>query len=169
MKICPQTSEDGRRLAETLEGQRFAMLTLAEGGELKSRPLTPLEFDEHGRFWFFISQRTMQPLLGVGASEANLAFVDTARSTYVSITGQAEIVDSAERKAALWSAAARPWFPDGEHDPDLTLLRFAPRSAETWDGPHSQVVRLAAMAASVAAARPIGMGEHEHLKVGDGA
>ncbi|WP_416462080.1 pyridoxamine 5'-phosphate oxidase family protein [Rubrivivax gelatinosus] len=161
----PQTTEDGRRLAAKLEGQRVAMLTLEEAGELTSRPLTPLEFDEHGRFWFFTSRRTMQPLLGGAAREANLAFADAAKGVYASLPGQAELVDSPELKAALWTAAARPWFPDGEDDPDLMLLKFAPRRAEAWDGPHSAVLRLAAMAASVVAARPIGLGEHQRLQI----
>lgn len=163
MKISPQTTEDGRRLAAKLEGQRVAMLTLEENGELTSRPLTPLELDDHGRFWFFVSRRTMQPLLGSGGREANLAFVDVPRAVYASLPGQADLVESPELKAALWTAAARPWFPDGEHDPDLVLLKFSPRRAEAWDGPHSAVVRLAAMAASVVAARPIGLGDHERL------
>ncbi|MCK7494323.1 MAG: pyridoxamine 5'-phosphate oxidase family protein [Comamonadaceae bacterium] len=129
-----------------------------------SRPLTPLELDEHGRFWFFTSRRTMQPLIGPTPHQANLSFTDPSRALYVSIVGYAELVDSPELKAALWTAWARPWFDDDD-DPDLTLLKFVPRRAEIWDGPQASVVRLAAMAASVVAARPIGLGEHEKLHV----
>lgn len=164
MKIAPQAHDDARRLAARLESQHVAMLSLAAGGELSSRPLTPLELDEHGRFWFFTSRRTMQPLIGPTPRAANLSFADPARALYVSIVGHAELVDSPELKAALWTAAARPWFDD-EDDPDLALLKFVPRRAEVWDGPPGHAQRLAALAASVVAARPIGLGGHERLQM----
>lgn len=163
MKIQKQAEESLERLAARLEGQRIAMLTLAEDGALTSRPLTALEMDDQGAFWFFTSRRTMQPLVGDGVP-VNLAFSDEAKATYVSIVGRATLVDDPGLKAALWSAAARPWFPGGEHDPDLTLLRVRSERAEVWDGPDSQVVRMAAMAASVVAGRPIGLGDKEELR-----
>ena len=54
--------------------------------------------------------------------------------------------------------------PGGEDDPDLTLLRITPERAEIWDGPDSQVLRMAAMAASVVAGRPIGLGDKEDVR-----
>lgn len=162
MKIQKQSSESLERLAARLEGQRIGMLTLAEAGALTSRPLTALEMDDQGAFWFFTSRRTMQPLLGGGAP-VNLAFSDEAHATYVSIVGRATLIDDAGLKSALWTAAARPWFPGGEDDPDLVLLRVTPEHAEIWDGPDSQVLRMAAMAASVVAGRPIGLGDKEAL------
>lgn len=164
MKIRPQQDEPMERLAARLEGQRVAMLTLVEpGGELGSRPLTALEMDDQGSFWFFTSRRTMQPLVGEGAP-ANLAFSDEGHATYVSIAGRATLVDDPGLKSALWSAAARPFFPGGEHDPDLVLLRVKPQHAEIWDGPDSYLVRMAAMAASVVAGRPLGLGDKEEIR-----
>jgi general stress protein 26 len=164
MKIQGQSNDALRRLAEKLGGQRIAMLTLREpGGELTSRPLTPLELDDQGRFWFFTSRRTMTPLIGEGAC-VNLAFSDEPHATWVSIVAEASLVDDAGLRRALWSPSARPWFPGGAEDPDLVLLRVTPLRADVWDNPHSSVVRLAAMAASVIAARPIGLGDRESIE-----
>jgi general stress protein 26 len=63
----------------------------------------------------------------------------------------------------LWTPFARSWFPDGADSSNLALLKFVPHSAEFWDAPNSKMVRMLAMAASIVAAKPIGMGNHGNL------
>ena len=164
MKVQHQTHPDMQRLAERLEGQRTAMLTLRDAqGQLDARPLTPLEMDSGGALWMLVSQKALSPFLGAGAQPANLAFSDEGRSLFVSIIGNAWLADDAARKQALWTVMARPWF-SGVDDPDLAVLCVQPVSAEVWDGPDNSVMRMMAMAASVAAGKPIGMGDHEVLR-----
>jgi len=92
-----------------------------------------------------------------------VAFSDEGKSLYVSIAGLARLVDDSARKQALWSTMARPFF-SGADDPDLTLLQVNPQDVEVWDGPDSSTVRALAMAASVAAGRPIGLGSKETVR-----
>jgi hypothetical protein len=101
--------------------------------------------------------------VGSGAP-VNLAFVDHGESDYVSVAGQAELVDDLARKQDLWTMAGRPWFK-GPDDPDLTLLRVTPHHAEIWDGPDSAATRALAMAASVVAGKEVGMGHKEVIDV----
>jgi len=166
MKIESQSREGMRRVAERIEGMRVGMLTLRAScadatEELVSRPLTPLLMDNAGCIWFFTSQRTMQPLLGTTGQCANLAFSDEGKATYVSMSGRADLRVDLALQEQLWTAMAKPWFPDGPADPDLALLKFTPERADLWNGPDSTVLRMAAMAASVVASKPLGLGEHE--------
>ncbi len=62
------------------------------------------------------------------------------------------------------TARARPWFPGGADDADLVLLALQPHLADIWNGPDSDVMRLLALTASLLAARPIGLGEHQIIK-----
>ena len=166
MKIQEQGTAELQPLAEKLRGQRTAMFTMREfSGELGSRPLTMLEMGRDSAMWAMVSQKSMGPHFAQapGASDArliNLTFSDHGKSLYVSIYGRATLVDDQARKDELWTAMARPWF-SGADDPDLTLLRIVPLKAEAWDGPNSTVLRLLAIAASVAAGKEIGLGEHE--------
>lgn len=161
MKIHAQTHPQLTRLAELIEPIDVAMLTTrASDDTLHTRPMTPLEMDDSGAFWFFTS-RDADVLDGRGP--VSLAFADPDRSVYVAVSGEAELVDDRARAHELWTAAARPWFPDGPDSEQLALLCVHPNSADTWDGPHGKLMRILAMAASVAAARPIGLGEHEHV------
>lgn len=152
-----------KHLAKLLDDQRVAMLTTSESaGRLSSRPMTPLELDSAGAVWMFTSRKTLAHLFeGMGTRPVNLAFSDTSNSTYISLEGEARLVDDAARRHELWTSMARPYFPGGEDDPDLILLKVSPQRAEIWDSPDSSIVRTLAIAASIAAAKPVGLGEHE--------
>jgi general stress protein 26 len=183
MKIDTQSQDGLRRVAEKIEGMRVAMLTLRENGasypavadagageeEWISRPLTPLLMDNAGCIWFFTSHRTMQPLLGTTGQNANLAFSDEGSATYVSMSGRADLRVDLALQDQLWTAMAKPWFPDGPTDPDLALLKFTPRRADLWNGPNSTLLRMAALAASVVASKPVGLGDHEVIEASRGA
>jgi hypothetical protein len=58
---------------------------------------------------------------------------------------------------------AKPWFPEGPESPNLALLKIEPEMAEFWDAPNSKMVRMFALAMSVYAGKPVGLGEHDTL------
>lgn len=152
------------RLAALIGDQRIVMLTTQlPDGQLESRPMTVLEHDAAGRFWFFCADDRTDASPHRLTGPVNLAFSDEAHSTYVSIAGRAELLHDRSRIEALWTPMARPWFPDGPASPDLALLKVTPEHIGWWDAPDSRVVRALAMAASVAAGRPIGLGDHGEL------
>lgn len=165
MNVLPQSTEDMRRLAQHLQGQQTSRLSFADDhGQITARPMTPLEMDAQGEIWMLASRRAMAPIFVAALRQASLTFSDAERSVFISIVGVARLSDDAQRKAALWRVAARPWFPAGVDDPDLVLLALQPQLADIWDGPQSEVMRLLALTASVVAARPIGLGEHQIIK-----
>lgn len=164
MKIQLQPTAEMQNLADSLRGQRVAMLSLPDPqGRLGARPLTPIEIDAHGAIWFMVSRRALAAVAAAPGTPVNLTFSDSGKSLYVSIAGAASLVDDRARKAELWSMQARPWF-SGVDDPDLTLLCVNPSAIEIWDGPDSSVVRTLAMAASMAAGKPVGLGEHKDIR-----
>lgn len=161
MKIQAQTNDQLTRLCELIEPIHVAMLTTVGDDEaLTSRPMSVLEVDSQGKFWFYTrasSQKVkhLHPM--------NLAFADMGRSNYVSIAGSGLLVRDAARIRALWTPFAKPWFPMGPDSADLALIEFTPDTAEFWDAPNSKMVRLFAVAASVVAGRPVAMGDHAML------
>ncbi len=168
MKFADQTLPELTTLADRLQGMRFAMLTLRDTDcRLVSQPMTPLEMDASGAIWMMISRsgRTASHVqTHLPADTVNLAFSDEGNSTYVSVTARAKLSDDPQRKQELWSTMARPWFPDGADDADMTLLCLEPMQAEIWDSPDSTVVRLLALASSVVSGKPVNLGEHEELR-----
>ncbi len=161
MKIEPQTSAERTHLSTLIEDFSAAMLTTHDDdGALVGRPMTPLEMDAGGALWFFTnSQSEKAQHLRV----ANVCFSNSDHSTYISISGHGELHHDRVRIERLWTPFAKPWFPDGPSSPHLVLLKFTPALAEYWDAPHSKMVRMFAMAASIVAAKPIGLGHHDTL------
>jgi general stress protein 26 len=136
------------------------MTTLDDHDTLVSRPMSPLEMDSQGAIWFFtdLSSEKIEHLRIV-----NLSFSDEDDALYVSVSGRGEVHAEQGRIDELWTAFARPWFPEGKDSKNVALLKFIPTAAEYWDAPDSKMVRMFAMAASIAISKPIGMGDHDKL------
>lgn len=161
MKIEPQTNAELTQLGELIEGMSIAMLTNIHcDGALVSRPMSPLEMDADGAVWFFVDARTSHEKQ---LHALNLSFSDEDAGTYVSLSGRGEINLDRARMERLWTPLAQPWFPDGPSSPDLALLKVVPHTAEYWDGPHSRMVRMFAMAAAVVTGQPVAIGDHDTL------
>jgi general stress protein 26 len=165
MKIYTQHRTELQHLAELAEPLAIAMLThLDAEGMLVSRPMTALEMDSNGAIWFFTDRNSAS---NHDLQVVNLSFADTGRSVYLSMSGHGTLVTDPVHIKRLWTAAAKPWFPDGPESENLALLKFTPEAADSWDSPHSSAVRVLAMAASIVAAKPLGLGRHEHVVPGN--
>lgn len=161
MNVKPQKTEELTQLGELIEDISVCMLTTVDDANaLVSKPMSPQEMCEQGAIWFLTDPNTTK---AQHLKSINLAFSNESQGTYVSISGHGEIVNDRERIESLWTAFARPWFPEGAESSNLALLKFVPDTAEYWDAPHSKMVRMFAMAASIIAAKPVGMGEHGNL------
>ena len=162
MNIKPQATGELTKLGELIEDMRIAMLTTFEDDDqaLMSRPMSPQELCEKGAIWFLTDPNSNKVK---HLQVMNLGFSDESNSVYVSISGHGEIVTDRALIERFWTPFARPWFPDGVDSSNLALLKFVPHSAEYWDSTHSKMVRMLAMAASIVAAKPIGMGDHGNL------
>lgn len=161
MKIHAQSTAALTQLGKLIEDIPVAMLCNMDAeGTLVSRPMSPLEMDVNGALWFFtdVNSSKVERLRKV-----NLSFADPARASYVSLAGHGELETDQAHIKQRWTPFMKPWFPDGPDSANLALLKFVPESAEYWDAPHSKMVRLAAMAASVVAGKPVGLGDHDTL------
>jgi general stress protein 26 len=119
------------------------------------------EADERASLWFFMS-RGSEAVNDIGADPVvNVAYADPGRDAYVSISGEAAVVEDRGKKEQLWSKLAEAWFPGGAGDPDLALVEVRIEDAEYWDVKESKVTQLFKMArAAVVSDPPTGMGEH---------
>ena len=161
MKTETQSSAELTQLCELIKDMKVAMLTTEDAhGALVSRPMSPQEMDSSGVIWFFTDLRSEKVK---HLAHINLSFTDPDGSTYVSVSGRGEVHVDHDRIERYWTPFARPWFPDGSDSPNLALLKFVPNSAEVWDAPPRKRVRMFAVAASIVAGKPIGMGDHDTL------
>jgi len=158
MKSATQTHSGLAHIAKMIDDVSIAMLTTVEAdGSLASRPMSVLEMDADGAMWFFTDLRSSKvERLRV----VNLSFTDKDNGNYVSLSGRGEIDTDRGRMKKLWTAFAKPWFPEGPDSPNLALLKFVPDAADYWDAPNSTMVRTFGVVASIVAGKPVAMGEH---------
>jgi len=78
-----------------------------------------------------VEQIGRQPRVNVAMSSS---------SSWISLTGKAEVVRDVEKARALWNAGIAAWFPDGPDDPEIVLLKVRADGAEYWDSPGGGVV-----------------------------
>ncbi|MGE0881699.1 MAG: pyridoxamine 5'-phosphate oxidase family protein [Acidimicrobiia bacterium] len=149
------TAEDVIKLRTLVDEDKILMVTTRSHpeGELHGRPLTLCEIDDEGALWFLVD--AMAPWLGSTADDAvNVALVNDDRKVWLSIAGDASIVDDRARVHRLWSPYAQAFFPGGVDDPAVRLLKIRPTSVEYWDGRTSGVTRLVLFAQALLHRRP---------------
>jgi len=162
------TDDPVTTLAELIHGIRFAMLTTtARDGTLHSRPMATQEARFGGELWFFTGRASHKVEDIIERPQVNLAYADPDRQRYVSVVGDADLVDDPARVRELWSLEMSAWFPGGIDDPDVGLLRVRPTQADFWTSPASAVVRIVGFMHAVATGQTTDMGRHEHLDLAD--
>ncbi len=170
--LSPSSSDTAaarEQVWELIKDIRFAMFTARHSnGHLHSRPMTlqNKKIDEDSSLWFFMSRGKdavadlqREPLV-------NVAFADPGRDSYVSVSGEAAVIEDMAKKEQLFSAMAKAWFPDGPADPDLALVQVRIAHADYWDVKENKVLQLLKMAtAAVTGHPPTGMGEHGSVRM----
>ncbi|MFH5824789.1 pyridoxamine 5'-phosphate oxidase family protein [Georgenia sp. AZ-5] len=140
--------EEGvKKVAELVKDARIAMLTtLDDDGHLVSRPMSVQEVEFDGDLWFFADERS-DTVAEIGVTpDVNVSF--SSGSSWVSVTGRAEVVRDRAKMEELWNQFVEAWFPDGPTTPELVLLKVHADAAQYWDSPGGKVVQLMSMVKS---------------------
>ena len=155
------SDEQTRRVAELLKDHRIGMLTTRDPfGTLMSRPMALQEVESDGDLWFF-AERGSRKVLHVGASpQVNVTV--SGSGSWVSLTGQAAVVEDTAKKRELWNAGVEAWLPQGPDDDSVVLIRVEGDSAEYWDTPGRLATVLSFAKAKVAGERYSG-GDNERV------
>lgn len=165
----PHANADHETLWKLIKDIKFGMLTHRHAnGMLHAHPLTTLNKspDEGSVLYFFISRKSELAQRLQQDGNVNVSYADPGDDSYVSLSGQAAVVEDPVKKEALWSSMARTWFPGGASDPDLALLEVRIHHAEYWDVTESKMVQLAKMAkAAITGEQPRHLGEHKELNM----
>lgn len=125
--------------------------------------------DEDSSLWFFMP-RSSGAVADIGAdAEVNVVYADTGNDAYVSVSGQARVVDDLARKKQLWNKMTEAWFPGGVDDPDLALVQLRITHADYWETKDSKLTQVFKMARSVVTGEPPSdMGEHGRVDMAGG-
>ncbi len=158
------TNDETAKVAELLKQFRIAMLiTTDTDGTLISRPMAVQEAEFDGDLWFFakrdsreVAQITARPAVGVALSSS---------SSWVSVSGDAEIVHDQAKAKQLWNSAVEAWFPEGPEDENIVLIKVHADGAEYWDSAGSRLTTLLSYAKSKVTGQRPDLGENERVEL----
>jgi len=137
------------KLAKVMKGIRIAMLTTSDpDGQLRTRPMAAQSTDFDGNLWFLTKKGSGKVSSIENHQQVNLAYVNPADERYVSVMGTATVVDDRKKIKELWTPMMRAWFPYGEDDPTITLIKVTVEAAEIWDAPAGRILELISLAKS---------------------
>lgn len=163
------TTDEQAKLWDLIKDTRYGMLTHRhDDGQLHSHPLTTQnkKFDEGATLYFFVPKDGDIARHVMSDPTINVSYANTDADSYVSISGQAALVEDQAKKEALFTTMAKAWFPQGVNDPNLGLLAVHIVDAEYWDVTDSKMVQLLKMATSAVTGKPpTHMAEHKKLDV----
>lgn len=157
---------DIKMLNDKIKGIRIAMMTTVDqDGTLKSRPMATQDSETDGELWFFTKANA--PKVGDvdRDQQVNIAYANPGGNTFVSISGTAQLVRDQKKIKQYWKPMLKAWFPDGEDDPELALLKVTIDSAEYWDSPGGIVGKITAVTKGLASGGKDSGGEDVKLNV----
>lgn len=149
---------DNAKLLELTKDARFVMLTTTDDeGHLVSRPMARQEVDLDGDLWF-IATRDSRKVEHIRANPV-VGLTVTSQSSWVSISGRAEVVDDTAKLEELWNTFAEAWLPEGPEDPNAILIHVDAETAQYWDSPGGRVASLISLAKSKVTGKPYDGGD----------
>jgi general stress protein 26 len=166
MTATQTRTDDLEKLRELVKDIDFCMLTTVdEQGDMHSRPMSANgDIDPNGDLWFFTGASSQKVIEVRKSPKVNVSFADPANQHYVSITGTAQLVRDRKKIEELWKPEFKMWFPEGQDDPDVALLRISLEKAEYWDSPSSTIGYALSFVSSLVSGKEADFGENKKLE-----
>ena len=153
------------RLIKEIKFSMFA--TTHANGHIHSHPMTTQnkDIDEDNVLWFFMS-RAGDPVKDLKLNpRVAVIYADPGESSYVSVSGDAAIVDNKAKAREMWNTFADAWFPGGVDDPDLALVAVKIEHAHFWDVTENKMVQIYKMAKSAITGTPPDLGRDGEVRL----
>lgn len=161
--MTDERNESIKKLKEMLEGIDFCMMTTIDDGQLRCRPMSTQAAEFDGEVWFFTRDNSHKMSEIEKENRVCLGYANPDDSTYVSVSGRAEMSKDRAKMEELWSPILKAWFPDGLEDPNICLMKVTVEQAEYWESPSGKVVQLLGFVKALATGQEADYGENRKI------
>ena len=125
-----ETDPQGQ-LLEHIKGARCVMLGSTHEGE-HMQPMAPqVDTDLGQRVWFY-SDNTSDLGKAVMESPGTVMATLVEKDYQACIRGRLVVEDDSSKIEHFWNPIAASWYPGGQNDPKMLMLRFEPMDAQVW-------------------------------------
>jgi general stress protein 26 len=149
--LSPAEVED--RIWELAKEIDICMFVTWDGEYNRARPLSARARREENAIYFLVNDDSPKNEQLASYPKVTMAWADTSRYKFVTVSGQAVVSNDREKIAQLWERTDEAWW-DNAQDPDIRLITVTPDEGELWDSP-GRIVATAKMAlAAVTGTKP---------------
>jgi general stress protein 26 len=154
------------KIGSLIKHIRFAMLTtIAPDGTLDSRPMATQDTEFDGTIWFLTPEDSRKVSEIADDSRVTLVYADPGDAKYITVKGHAQVSHDQAKIHELWNPMYKAWFPEGETDPGIRVLRVDVTEAEFWEASDSKIIRSIKYLAAAATKGSVDVGEYGKVHV----
>jgi general stress protein 26 len=161
------SGEEGqRKIAELAKGIHICMMTtICVDGSMSSRPMAVQDKPFNGTMWF-LTRSTSDKIGEVKQDQhVTLTFAEPKDSKYITLKGRASVNQDRAKIRQLWNPMYKAWFPQGEDDPEITVLRVDVSEGDYWEASSSRLVMGVKYLAAAVTGGKVPVGEAGHVAV----
>ncbi len=159
-------SEGMEQIRELVKDIRIAMMsTNGEGGAIRSRPMATQDVPFDGTLYFLTRDSSAKVENIQQDQHVTLDYADSSHSKYITLRGKASVSKDRAKIKQLWSPLYKAWFPGGENDPEITVLRVDVSEGEYWEASSSKIIMGIRYIAAAVTGGSEPVGESGHIKV----
>jgi general stress protein 26 len=158
--------EGMEKIAELAKGIHIAMMTtVATDGSMSSRPMAVQDKPFDGTMWF-LTRSTSEKIDEIEQDQhITLTFAEPSSSKYLSLKGRASVNQDRSKIKDLWNPMYKAWFPKGEDDPEIAVLRVDVAEGDYWEATGGKIVQMVKYAYAATTGKKVELGEAGHVAV----
>lgn len=158
-------AEGRAKIGELIRGIHIAMLTTrTDEGGFSSRPMAVQNTPFDGTLWFLTRRSSEKIEEARNDDHVLLAFADPRNAKYLALKGRATVSQDRQKIHELWNAMYKAWFPEGENDPEIAVLRVDIDEGDFWEASSSRIVRTARYLAAAMTGGSATVGTAGHVR-----
>lgn len=151
-----QSTEALDKFKELVKEINICMFITNNSGDEQThtRPMATIEVEDNGTLWFYTDVRSIKVEEVEKEQEVHLTYAHPGKESYLDVWGGAKLVTDRKLIKEKWSPVVKAYFPKGEDDPNLALLKITPRDCYYWESETGKMVQFFKMAVAAATGNP---------------
>lgn len=159
-------AEGQKKIAELAKGIHICMMTtVSPDGSMASRPMAVQDVPFDGTLWFLTRDSSEKVGQIVEDQHVSLTFAEPSDSKYISLKGKASVSKDKAKIHELWNNMYKAWFPGGEDDPQIAVVRVDVSEGDYWEASSSKLVMGVKYLAASLTGGKVPVGEAGHVEV----
>ena len=160
-------AEGRKKIGELIDDVRICMMVTAGAeGSFDARPMATQKKEFDGTVWFLTPHESGKVGEIEQDSHVTLVYSDPKNENYVTVKGRATVSRDKAKIHELWNPMYKAWFPEGEDDPRIAVLRVDVSEAQYWEASSSKLVFGIKYLAAAVTGGAVDVGETGKVKMG---